>query len=284
MSGGVADTAPSRPVLRWFGGKWLLAPWIIQHLPQHERYLEPFGGAASVLLRKPRSRAECINDLDHDIVNLFRVLRDPVMARELVRLVDLTPFARAEFVDAYAATDDPVEQARRLIVRSFMGFGANGASGQSTGFRGLSDRSGTTPAHDWANYPQALTAVVERLRGVVVENRPALDLIRDHDRYPKTLIYVDPPYMAETRGRDQRYRHEMGDAAHAALLDTLLSCRSMVVLSGYRSALYDDALSGWVRVDRAALADGARKRTECLWLNRQAWLNQDQQSLSEGWA
>lgn len=262
-----AGMVPTRPVLRWFGGKWLLAPWIIGHLPAHERYLEPYAGAASVLIRKPRARAECLNDLDHDIVNLFRVLRDAAQAAALVRSIELTPFARTEFVASYAPTNDPVEQARRLVVRSFMGFGANGASGQSTGFRGLSDRSGTTPAHDWANYPPALRAVVARLRGVVVENRPALDLIRDHDRYPHTLMYVDPPYLAETRGRDQRYRHEMDDAAHGALLDCLLACRSMVVLSGYRAPLYDDALKDWRRVDRKALADGARARTESLWLN-----------------
>ncbi len=275
---GVVDrqAAPSRPVLRWFGGKWLLAPWIIAHLPPHERYVEPFAGAASVLLRKSRSRAECVNDLDHDIVNLFRVLRDPGHAADLVRAIWLTPFARDEFTVAYEPTDDPVEQARRLIARSFMGFGANGASGQSTGFRGLSDRSGTPPAGDWTNYPDSLRAVAERLRGVVVENRPAIDLIRDRDRYPATVMYVDPPYMAETRGRDQRYRHEMDDAAHQALLQALLACRSMVVLSGYRSPLYDDALRGWQRVDRKALADGARARTESIWLNPQATARMNQ--------
>lgn len=259
-----------RPVLRWHGGKWLLAPWIIEHLPPHRVYVEPFGGAASVLLRKRRSHAEIYNDLDGDVVNLFRVLRSSDAAR-LVEMVRLTPFARREFADAYRPSEDPLEQARRLLIRSFMGFAAKGATGNTTGFRANSTRSGTTPGEDWANYPDALALVVRRLAGVVIENRPAADVMLHHDG-PETLHYVDPPYVHETRSKGGvgSYRHEMTTDEHARLLEALCDLKGMVVLSGYPHPIYDATLRGWERVTRKALADRARPRVEVLWLNPSA--------------
>lgn len=257
---------PTRPVLRWHGGKWNLAPWVIEHLPPHRVYVEPFGGAASVLIRKPRSYAEVYNDLDDEVVNLFRVLRDPALAPSLVRAIDLTPFARTEQVEAYEAVADPIERARRLIVRSFMGFGSNGVH-RATGFRANSNRSGTTPARDWFNYPVGLAAVVERLRGVTVENRDACEVMAAHDQ-PDALHYVDPPYLPETRDAGSDYAHEMTAEQHAALLTFLRGLRGSVVLSGYPHPTYDAALSDWQRIERKALADGARERTEVLWINQ----------------
>lgn len=258
---------PSRPVLRWHGGKWLLAPWIISHLPTHRVYVEPFGGAGSVLMRKERSYAEVWNDLDGDVVNLFRVLRSSD-AERLVAELRLTPFARDEFSQSYETTDDPVERARRLCLRSFMGFGSNGHV-RRTGFRANSNRSGTTPALDWVNYPDALVAVIGRLAGVVIENRDAKQVMVAHDG-PETLHYVDPPYLPETRDKGGDYAHELTADEHESLLVFLRGLRGMVVLSGYPSAVYDDALHDWRRVERDALADGASPRTEVLWLNRAA--------------
>ena len=157
----------TRPALRYHGGKFRLAPWILRFFPAHHVYVEAFGGGASVLLRKPRTHAEVYNDLDAEIVNLFRVVRD--QGAELERIVSLTPFARDEFADSYEQHADPIEQARRTVVRSFMGFGSAGASGQATGFRANSNRSHTTPAHDWANFPEALASIVDRMRAVVIE-------------------------------------------------------------------------------------------------------------------
>lgn len=255
----------TRPVLRWHGGKWLLAPWIIEHFPSHQVYVEPFGGAASVLMRKPRSYAEIYNDLDGDVVNLFRVLRSD-RADDLVNAIRLTPFSRDEFTQAYEAADDDFGRARRLIIRSFMGFGSNGHN-KITGFRANSNRSGTTPAHDWANYPDSLVKVVSRLDGVTIENRDARLVMVQQDAL-STLHYVDPPYVMATRsdaGAD--YAHEMNDADHGLLLDCLRDLSGMVVLSGYPHPLYDAALSSWRRVERAAMADGAKPRTEVLWIN-----------------
>ncbi|WP_244424651.1 DNA adenine methylase [Methylobacterium nodulans] len=194
---------PPRPVLRWHGGKWRLAPWIVRHFAPHRLYTEAFGGAASVLLRKPRSYAEIYNDLDDDVVNLFRVLRSD-RAPDLIAALRMTPFARAEFDWAYEVAADPVEEARRLIVRSFMGFGSDGFNRDvTTGFRANAHRSGTTPAQDWAGLPDALCLAVERLRGVVIENRDAVEVLAQHDS-PESLHYVDPPYLPETRSQKSR--------------------------------------------------------------------------------
>lgn len=258
-------TAPTRPILRWHGGKWLLAPWIISHMPAHRVYVEPFGGAASVLMRKPRAYAEVYNDLDDNAVNLFRVLRSD-SAYELIEALRLTPFARAEFESAYQPAQDAVERARRLVIRSFMGFGSNGHA-RATGFRSNSNRSGTTPAHDWARFPDALAAIIDRLRGVVIEHADARDVMARHDG-PDTLHYVDPPYVFATRADPSKdYAHEMSDADHVLLLAFLHTLKGKVMLSGYPHPLYDEALAGWTRIERAALADGARKRVEVLWCN-----------------
>lgn len=252
-----------RPLLRYHGGKWMLAPWIISHFPAHRVYVEPFGGAASVLLRKNRSYAEIYNDLDGEIVNLFRVVRTDGEA--LRTALELTPFSRTDFRESYEPSEDPLEQARRTVVRSFMGFGSN-SHNQNTGFRSNSNRSGTTPAHDWRNYPGSLGALIERLRGVCIENRDACEVMSTHDGL-ETLHYVDPPYVAATRNAGEDYRHEMNDEDHRALAAVLHTLRGSVIVSGYPCALYDSCYGDWRRVERAALADGARKRVEVLWMN-----------------
>jgi DNA adenine methylase len=272
----VAFRPPTRPALRWHGGKWKLAPWIISHFPPHRIYVEPYGGAASVLLRKVPSFSEIYNDLDDSVVNLFKVLREPLTAARLVQVLELTPFSRREFERSYEPAAETIEAARRLIVRSFQGFGSDAPSAPKTGFRAQSPKSGRSPEKDWLNYAPALKAVAERLREVVIECRPAPGVMRRHDAVD-TLHYVDPPYLWETRStkrakgeRYHAYAHELDDQAHEDLLELLPSLKGMVVLSGYPAPLYDDALTGWRRVTMAAHADGGRDRTEVLWINPQA--------------
>lgn len=259
-----------RPVLRYHGGKWMLAPWIIGHFPKHKVYVEPYAGGASILMRKPRSYAEVYNDLASEVVNVFRVLRDPMKAEDLRRRIELTPFAREEFVATYEAVEDDVEAARRTIARSMMGFGSDGTlATRPTGFRANSNRSGTTPARDWVNYPSAIPAFVERLQGVIIEQRPAIRVIEHHDA-TDTLHYVDPPYLHSTRASEKMYDVEMTDEDHRELAAVLRGLKGMIVLSGYPSPLYEQLYGGWHRVEREALADGARPRTEVLWLNTAA--------------
>lgn len=267
---------PRRPVVRYHGGKWKLAPWIISHFPPHRVYVEPFGGGASVLLRKDRCYAEVYNDLDGDLVNLFRVLRNDADAARLITALRLTPFSRVEFENAYVPSADAVERARRTLVRAFQGFGSAAiVSLHRTGFRSNSSRSGTTPAHDWANYPAELAFAVDRLRGVVIESRDFADVVRKHDT-TETLVYADPPYPHSTRTFKRRatgqvYSHEMTNDDHTRMAEVLRDLKSMVVVSGYPCDLYDrDLFADWTRVERPAFADGARKRVEVLWLNAQA--------------
>lgn len=270
-----------RPVLRYHGGKFgtqgRVADWIVGRLPAHRCYVEPFGGAASVLMRKPRSYGEVYNDLWEAVVDVFRVLRDPASAAELERRLRLTPFARVEFnavtAEALAAEPDMIERARMTILRSFAGFGSAATNGNySTGFRSNSNRSGTTPARDWQNYPDNLAAFTQRLQGVVVEQRPAITVMRQHDG-PDTLHYVDPPYVHATRNLQRgnaRYAHEMDDDEHRQLAADLRELEGMVVLSGYDSDLYAELFHDWHSERRAVLADGARPRTEVLWFNAAA--------------
>lgn len=262
-----------RPALRYHGGKWRIAPWIIEHLPPHRVYVEPFGGAASVLIRKPPSYAEVYNDLDGEVVNLFSVLRDEEAAQQLVRELELTPFARDEYREAHKAARTPVEMARRLIVRSFMGFGSDSSTSERvSGFRSNSNRSGSTPAQDWTTLPPNFSALSERFRGVVIENKDALEVMSQHDS-SETLHYVDPPYVHSTRSGanvGKQYRHELTHADHVNLLSFLCDLEGAVVLSGYRCEMYDEALEGWRRIDKPALADGARYRVESIWLNAAA--------------
>lgn len=258
-------TTPSRPVMRYLGGKWRLAPWIISFFPAHRTYVEPFGGAASVLLRKPRAHAEILNDLDGEIVNLFRVLRSPIDGRELARQVRYTPFARREYEAAFLSAGDPIEQARRTLVKAAMGFGSNSVH-KRTGFRPGHARTGQIPAGDWSGLPASLEQAIERLRGVVVEERPALEVIRRYDS-AKTLHYIDPPYPHGARGDDCRYRCEMTDGEHAELAEALHVVRGMVIVSGYGCDLYDKALyADWQRVEVSTHADGGRDRQEVLWI------------------
>lgn len=271
-----------RPILRYHGGKWMLANWIIGYFPPHRVYTEAFGGGASVLLQKPRSYSEIYNDQWDMVVNVFRVLRDPEQAAELERRLRLTPFARSEFqtcnMDTMAMAD-PIEKARLTIFRSFAGFGSAATNSNfATGFRSNSNRSGTTPAHDWKNYPDCITAFTDRLKGIVIENRDYQDVLKTHDSR-KTLHFLDPPYVHITRNLQRgnaSYAHEMTDDDHRTLSRVAHSLEGMVVLCGYPSALYDELYKDWVMVSRKAHADGAVDRVECLWINPACWQQQTQ--------
>jgi DNA adenine methylase len=260
-----------RPALRYHGGKFRLASWILKFFPPHRIYTECFGGAAGVLLQKPRSYAEVYNDLDGDIVNFFRVLRDPALSAQLVQSCALTPYARDEFDQAWEPTTDVLERARRTAIRAQMGFGSAGATKGTTGLRSDTQRKYTTAQMDWASYPDALAEAAQRMIGVLIENRPAIDVMQQHDT-PETLHFVDPPYVLSTRVmRAQNvYRHELSDEDHEDLIATLLTLKGMVVLSGYESDLYKGALPGWgihKTSARISAGRGAALRTEIVWVN-----------------
>ena len=261
---------PSVPALRYFGGKWRLAPWVIGNLPSHRVYVEPFGGAASVLLRKPPSHIEVMNDRNSLVVTFFRVVRE--RGDELMRALEYTPVAVDEYDACREIAGDDVERARRFFVRSWGGFG--GCSGhtydgrlRATGWRRSSERN--IAAH-FVRAVESLRCVRERLRNVVIENLDWRDIIDTYDG-DDTCFYVDPPYVHESRGRtapsDGYGDLEMSDAEHRALCRRLSSVRGDVVLSGYPNAIYDSELtSPWERVKVSAKGQAAGSRTEVLWI------------------
>lgn len=261
------------PVIRYHGGKFRLAPWVIQHFPPHICYVESFGGAAGVLMQKERSYAEVYNDLDGDIVNLFRVLQRAESRDALTELLVMTPYARAEFELAWEEVDEPIERARRTIIRAQMGFGSAGATKGHTGFRIDTKRKYGTAQSLWQKYPEQVGIIGERLTGVLIENRPAVEVIDAHDGVD-TLHYVDPPYVHSTRvrgaGNGRYYRHELNDEDHVELIECLARAQGMVALSGYSSEIYQDLLSGWTMNSvnaRISAGRGGALRQECLWLN-----------------
>jgi len=264
------NSEPLRPPVKWHGGKFYLCQRIIQLFPPHDTYLEPFGGAASVLLNKPRSSVEVYNDLDERITRLFQVLRDH--GPELQRRLSLTPYSEVEFQDAEQPAGDEIEQARRDFVRWRLSLGGRGESFSFTLHRvrrGMADVvSGYLSMID-----EELPRIIERLRTVQIVKRPALDAIRTWDS-PKTLIYADPPYLHSTReeGSCSIYGCEMSEEDHRELAELLKGCQAKVILSGYPSDLYEELYRGWrtVEFDMPNHAAGGRskaRKQETLWMS-----------------
>ncbi|EHP90826.1 DNA adenine methylase [Methylorubrum extorquens] len=263
--------APRRPMVRWLGSKWRLAPWVLEHCPAHDLYCEPYGGSASVLMRKGRAPVEVLGDLDDEVTNLYQVVRDPAAAARLFMLCTFTAFADAELrlaMRRLPADADPVERARRVIVRHALQVSPDVRGHDAgTGFRRYSASSRRVAAADWSRFPDALEAITARLQGVIIERLPAVETMRKHDR-PGALHYVDPPYVHSTRQEVRKgYAHEMTDAQHEELLDCLLSLEGMAVVSGYASPLYDEALAGWQRVTRIVSDHARQRREEVLWIS-----------------
>lgn len=255
-----------RPALRYHGGKFKIAPWIISHFPPHECYVEPFGGAAGVLLRKPAVPFEIYNDLDGEVVRFFRVLRDHT--EELIRRIELTPWSREEQRLSFEPTEDDLEAARRFYVRSWQTIGGPRTSCQS-GWRVFKSNSGFQPKLSLWKQVDHLRVIVERLKGVQIENQDALKVIRRFGA-PDVLIYADPPYLESVRSgswRKRAYYHEMTDEDHRELAEVLRASPAMVIISGYASELYDELYGGWRVESRAARTDRGKDVVERLWMS-----------------
>jgi DNA adenine methylase len=259
------------PPFAYFGGKTRLARQIVDLLPPHEHYVEPYAGSLAVLLAKPRSRMETVNDLDRDLMTFWRVLRQ--QPDELAMACALTPHARAEHLEAYALDEAPtdLERARRVWVLL-----SQGRSGQMrpTGWRHYVDPAGSVmsmPGYLEA-YVARMAPGAERLVGVSLEAQPALDIIERYGRSPNVLLYIDPPYLGSTRVSGG-YRHEMtSEADHRELAAALADCRASVVLSGYDSPLYLELYADWhtTRIETTTGQGGTREeRTEVIWCNRE---------------
>lgn len=250
---------------RYPGGKARLSSWVISHFPRHKIYVEPFGGAAGVLLNKAPSPLEVYNDLNSDLVTFFSVLRDKEKAAEFIRRLRLTPYAREEYCSFYPMPEgDDIERARALIVRAGMGIGPCGAiSANSTGFSADAKKIRKN-AKGFVNRVEKMSEIAERFRSVVIEHRDALELIPHYDT-PDTLWYLDPPYNC---GYSFRYR---ADVDQKAMLGAFKKVSGYVVLSGYENKLYADELAGWHVETRANHNFAHQVKKECLWLSPRTW-------------
>ena len=250
-------------LLNYPGAKWGMAEQIVSLMPKHRSYLEPFFGSGAVLFNKPPSAIETVNDIDGDVVNFFKVLRE--QPAELAEAITLTPYARDVFDDAHENRGtDAFDRAYRFAIRSKMGHGFK--TSQKTGFKiDVFARERSYCVGCWNRLPADLLEAAGRLKDVQIENRPALDLIWrfNHDN---VLIYADPPYLLETRGGKQ-YRHEMTEQDHLDLLEALKQHRGYVILSGYPSEMYDRELQGWSVIHRKSYNQNSEQRTEVLWCN-----------------
>jgi DNA adenine methylase len=262
-----------KPPFAYFGGKTRLAGWIAGQLPEHQHYVEPFGGSLAVLLSKEAAPMETVNDLDSDLVTFWRVLRE--RTDDLIRACWLTPHSRAEQQQANVREQpgelDDLERARRVWVQLSQG---RGGVRSNTGWRHYEKPVGSTSMPRYlSGYVARMAPALERLRGVSLECRPALEVVASYGKHADVLMYVDPPYLGATRSSGG-YRHEMRAAAdHCELADALNACQAKVVLSGYHSPLYVDLYRGW-RVASTPTNTGQggtwSERTEVLWFNEAA--------------
>lgn len=258
---GLVVKSVKRPLINYFGGKWRLAPWIIENLPAHKIYIEPFGGSLSVLLRKERSKREIINDVDGELVNLYRVARD--QGKELQEKLRLTPHSRCEYRLSMEPAEDPIERARRTVVRCYFGIGDSFLWNHNA-FRNSKD-SNTCVASSWKSYHESFEGIIDRLAGVTIEN---LSYERLFEKYDGTDVvwYLDPPYVPQTRTKKHAYREDWSALKHVQFLGEVKKLKGHVVLSGYDSDIYRSELQDWNITTKEALTNGAKKRTELLWI------------------
>lgn len=247
----------------YYGGKNSHLTWLLPLLPYDIRFVEPFGGSAAVLLNRERSPVEVYNDINGDVVNFFRILRE--RHEELRDLLYLTPYSKEAFHYSHEPTDDPLERARRWFTharQSYMGTTRTWATG-------LQIRSGYSQmCNRWLGGIEKLEQVVTRFLNVHIENRSAEYVIKAYDD-PETVMYLDPPYMHEARQTKEGYEHEMSFKDHKSLLRLIKSCESKIAISGYHNKLYDLELKDWYLFEdeEKSLAGPRGSRQEILWTN-----------------
>lgn len=253
-----------KAIFKYPGSKWSIAKWIIGFFPDHHSYLEPFFGSGAVLFNKPRSNIETVNDLDGNVVNLFEWIRkDP---ERLAHEIYYTPYARQIYEEAFTAIPEgSFERAINFYIRLNMGHGFR-TNGEKVGWKiDIQGRERAYAAQDWCHLPEKIMQAAERLRGVQIEYRPAVDVI-ERFNHPNVLVYNDPPYVLGTR-HGKQYRCELDDKGQNDLLDVLLAHKGPVVISGYDNNLYNDRLKNWHREETFCYSQVCSKKREVIWMN-----------------
>lgn len=272
---------PRRPIVRYPGGKWRIAKWIISHFPPPDTYDffvdNPAGGGSITMnLPKVKGRADIINDINEDMVNVFEVLRDEELSKKLQRLLVLTPHSRYEYERAYEPTTDKLEWARRVIFRSFAGIGGDAFGRGRAGFRTLKNyESALTTAHEWENYAKETKYFCIRLAGVVIEKLDAIKCIKAYDS-PRTLFYIDLPYLMDSRtSRRRMYKKELADKKdpeaekkyHIQMAEALHSMQGMAIISHYDHPLYQELYADWRTDHCEARKNGNMPSEEWIWIS-----------------
>ena len=253
-----------KSILKYPGGKWRVCDWIISHFPAHKVYCEPFFGSGAVFFNKTAVPIETINDVDGNIVNLFRVCREN--PQELARLIELTPWSREEYINCVDLNvSDPIERARRTVVRYHQSFGTSNSSKCS--WRNVQTAGGPRCATMWNYLPAEVEETCKRLKEAQIENIDALELIKRYDD-PNTLLYLDPPYPLSIRKKNI-YKHEMAEPQQEELLRLILKSKSKVIISSYDNELYNEALKDWYVSEKSTIAQMGLPRTEKLYMNYQ---------------
>jgi DNA adenine methylase len=256
----------------WYGGKFSHLEWLLPLLPEAHHYCEPFAGSAAVLINRSPSPIETYNDIDGEVVNFFKMLRD--FPEDLTRVIGLTPFSREEFYTAINGSIQGVtqlERARRFYIRARQtrtGLAQTATLGRWANCKNTSRAGMSGVVSRWLGGVEALGEIGDRLLRVQIENRPALDVIRLYDS-PQTLFYCDPPYLHETRGDSNAYGFEMIQDEHHQLSWALNRITGKAAISGYRCALMDKLYKGWRRfdADEKQCHSIKKMRQECLWMN-----------------
>ena len=274
--------------LKWWGGKTYLAPKFIELMPRHLHYVEPYFGGGAVLLAKDpldeskfwgskgyeQGISEVVNDINLELTNFWRVLQDDSTFTSFKRIVEAVPFSRIEWKEA-ETRQNPVKPPDTEAAVAFFVRCRQSRAGEFKEFATLSRnrtrRRQNEQASAWWNCIEGLPAIHARLRRVVILNQDALNVIRTQDG-EKTLFYLDPPYVPRARATVGNYAHEMTEADHKSMLETICQCESKVMLSGYPNPLYDRELHDWNRHEididnKAAGGKTKRKMTEVLWMN-----------------
>jgi len=256
----------------WYGGKYSHLDWLLPLLPKAHHFCEPFSGSGVVMLNRPPSPIETMNDVDGELINFFRVLRD--QEQELIRAIVLTPFSRQELVLAVSEPADglpPVERARRFFVRARQvrtGLAQTASEGRWATCRNTSRAGMGGAVSRWLGSVAGLAEVAVRVLRVQIESRPASEVINQYDG-DKTLFYCDPPYPHEARSDTKAYGFEMSDREHIELAQLLNSVHGRAAVSGYRCDLMDALYAGW-NVHNAPTKkchSSKQPRTEALWTN-----------------
>lgn len=266
-----SEVGKVKRVLKYPGSKWNIAKQLTELIPAHHSYVEPFFGSGALFFNKPSSNIETINDLEHDVVNLFLCIQEN--AEKLARLIMTTPYSREMYDSTFnceehiaeGTGEDPYRKALVFLIKCWQGHGFR-TNGYKVGWKNdVQGRESMYALWNWYRLPEWVIMIAERLRKVQIENRPALEVI-ERFNYENVFMYLDPPYLLKIRAGKQ-YRHEMTDVGHEEFLKIALQSRAKIMISGYESSMYNDYLKDWNKVCFKSCAEHGGSRTEVIWMN-----------------